>query len=59
MRIAEEVRKREFILEYDKSKENNSEKISKKRRKEEKLMELEKILEAKMSRNIGQYYVMT
>ena len=58
MRIAEEVRKREFILEYDKSKENNSEKISKKRRKEEKLMELEKILEAKMSRNIGQYYVM-
>ena len=57
MRIAEEVRKREFILEYDKSKENNSEKISKKRRKEEKLMELEKILEAKMSRNIGQYYI--
>jgi len=54
LRIAEEVRKREFILEYDKSKENNSEKISKKRRKEEKLMELEKILEAKMSRNIEQ-----
>merc|ERR1712098_854619 len=55
VRIAEEVRKREFLLEYDRndrSKENNSEKTSKKRRKEDKLLELEKILEAKMNSNI-------
>jgi len=57
VRIAEEVRKREFLLEYDRndrSKENNSEKTSKKRRNEDKLKELEKILEAKMNSNIEQ-----
>merc|ERR1712058_26880 len=47
----------EFLLDYDRndrSKENHGEKTSKKRRNEDKLKELEKILEAKMNSNIEQ-----